>query len=211
MHFPSRAWVKLEFVATVVFSYLGLSPTHAQSLPSPPDISECHSDTPWVGECLPLRRGETLALIVDVTDRSKELRALDASSVEEVAVQVLSEGLQAPAVGREHPRADVKITSQSVDDLATFAWAPDNPEATMTVLLQCSIEDAATAATAIVACQMTRGRMKIEAGWMTGYQDHSAEPSVALLAGHADADLVTLWALLQQVFRKTIYISRLGR
>ena len=211
MHFPSRAWVKLEFVATIAFACLGLSPAHAQSLPSPPDISECHSDTPWVGECLPLVRGETLTLIVDVTNRSKELRALDAPSVEEVAVQVLSEGLQAPAAGREHARADVKITSQSVDDLATFAWAPENPETTMTVLLQCSIEDAATAATAIVACQMTRGRMKIEAGWMSGYQDHSAEPSAALLTGSADADRAALRILLQQVFRKTIYTSRLAR
>jgi len=46
---------------------------------------------------------------------------------------------------------------------------------------------------------------------MSGYQDHSAEPSAALLTGSADADRAALRILLQQVFRKTIYTSRLAR
>ena len=164
---------------------------------------------------MPLTRGDALVVIVDIDNHSKGLSAIDAPAVERVAVQVLTEGLRAPATGREHPRTDVKISSQSITNFATFSWTPENPKATTTVLLQCSIadiqHDAATIAMASVACQMTRGRMKIEAGWMTGYQDHSAVPSAALLTGDADTDRTALQALLQHLFRKTIYTSRLLR
>jgi len=133
MHAPSRASIKLEIVATIVFACLGLSPAHADSLLSPPDISECHSDTPWVGECLPLRRGETLAIFVEVDNRSEQ-GVLDAPLVERIAIQVLTEGLRAPSMQRERPRADVTVVGQVIQHPEIFAWAPENRASTMTVL-----------------------------------------------------------------------------
>jgi hypothetical protein len=198
-----------------LFASGGALPVRAESPSDVPDMSDCHSDTPFVAQCLPLRTGETLALIVDVVNRSKGEGAVDASFVEGTAVQVLTEGLEAPGVGPERARTDVKITSHSTNDLATLAWTPQSLETTTTVLLQCSLDDirlgAAGSAMVAVACRMTRGRMNLAGGWMTGYQNYSGEPMVAPLTGRPDTNKATLRTLLQRVFRKMIYVSRLGR
>lgn len=213
-----RAYLKplslLGWVVAAVVFVVGLGPlaTHAEGPSNTPDVSECVSDA-LVAQCRPLREGETLTVIVDVSNGSKIAGTMAASLVEAVTVEVLTEGLQAPETNRERSRSDVKITAQVVRDLETFVWAPENPETTTTLFLRCSIadvrRDAAVAPLASVTCQMTRGRIRIEAGWMTGYQNYSAEPSVALLTGRPDADGEALQTLLQQVFRKMTYISRM--
>jgi hypothetical protein len=198
--------ITVIFTSVMAIAGLVASPTHAQ----------CRTglfilDGP---QCMPLTRGDALVVIVDLDNHSKDLSAIDAPAVERAAVQVLTEGLRAPATGSEHPRTDVKISSQSITNFATFSWTPENPKATTTVLLRCFIRNAqdgaATTAMASVACRMTRGKMRIEAGWMTGYQNYSATPSVALLKGRDDVDGATLRSMLRQIFRDMIYVSRLG-